>query len=1653
MLVYDIYVNTEIVKTMPSTRLVGLAHSCLAVCAMSFGEDEYVGSKGFSVDEPLPEQIEDIIAGPDLVGAQPNNFELTGELSVYLQDYFGSLSLTQPVITRSNISATATATDLPRYGGPTDQRQDFFLFLFDGSATMNTDTGDPRVRRRTMAQCMINQLIEFPVEIPFPTDQIAIMQWFRPNDRFEFNELLHDFSSDEASLRNSLSRLGSADVTPIHEAVHEALMFLATETPATSYRAIFVFSDGLDNQEVPERPVIELAQALRIPIFIFGYNEELPENRTLSREVELDVDESARWGRFFDVLSSLTRQTGGRFFKGNRDAPVCPPGDCDDATTPTIWCDVVWPFLFKTSTKIDVRVAPIPLFEYEAELTVRNTVRDIVFPLSGEARSGPVVAPRNPTPPQPNPLVGQKIGVFVPGERENNSVQFAFIPGIPLETFDTANINTLEEFDIIITGFHSGMGPGQVQAVQDFVTNGGGVVAFTERGQFSTALDTLTRAFGGVGVGGDRAETTNVVIPDHPITNGPFGRVDNGANQYRPQLPGAFRINEVPENADVVALTSDGQAAIIALEATRALPACSGNVVLFNDVNFYDRFHIQFGGNYAALMNALNFVKRPLDSIPFVTVEQAADQNDPTNAFPVKFDVRFSVAGVGFGKEDVRFLGDAAVRDFEVVGSGTNFQILVTDIEGDGEVMPMVLAGAVTNATPRCVFPSEPSTSVDNRVFFDGTPPVATFTQTPGQGDPTNTLPIRFDVQFTEPVVEFDDNDADDVDVLFGGTADVTGYRIVPKKFDHLVNGGFETGTFEGWQVSRQAGSAGDFFIGDDSRISPIEMHATAGPASGEFYALTDQNGPTALALTQPLAVPVAPRLRTFLEFELFVDSWGTTNLPIVGGGLDFTVPENQYASVDILRGGAGPFSTSGNDVLRNFYRRVDPATSPNPYSQFRFEITDAVNAANGDVQFRLGMVANQAINGFGTRDFFNLGADNIRVFSEQQENVTDFTIEITAIAFPGTVTVTVPAGRAQDVVGNSALVAPGGDQMVLYDIDPPRLTISDPSVTSTLNGPADYTVTYADAASVSLAAEDVSLLTAGSATASVVVSTIDTFTRRVTLENIAGTGSVRIAIASGTARDAAGNLAPGATASAAVRVGVSGGSDVLSVDPPTLSFGEVIVGTSTDRSVIVESEADDAMTVRVETTAPYSIVTQSQFTLAPGESRMVAIRFSPTSTGVFAQQARMVSGGVELASVALTGTGAPAGAAPLQLSPADADVGFVAVGDTVTAAFRLLNRGTNALTGNLSIDAPFSIVGSRAFSLNSGQSQIVQVRITPTQVGDFLEALVVTSGIHNVSSEIAATGVIGVGGIEGVVTDGNAKAPVTCAAVGAFSGGELLGLALAAENGAYVFPALPAGAVTLRVWAPGFQTAQRNVAVASGTVGEQDFALVAGSAARRVGGLVIESGSGSGLGGVLVELLQNGVIVDMTFTCADGGYEIDGLPQGEYQVRFTAPDFQTMTNQVDLNTQADATVDATLLRDAATAGRLMGAVRVADAGGPVANAHVLIGKGALFFSEVTDGDGTFNAANLPPGFYTVIAAAEGFETGHAHITVFDGEPAAEVTISLEASAAPPAPEPKGCGSGGSAGAPDARGDVILVAGLGLLLLMRGRARRGMLEG
>ncbi len=239
----------------------------------------------------------------------------------------------------------------------------------------------------------------------------------------------------------------------------------------------------------------------------------------------------------------------------------------------------------------------------------------------------------------------------------------------------------------------------------------------------------------------------------------------------------------------------------------------------------------------------------------------------------------------------------------------------------------------------------------------------STYPDIPASGTGTNRVPFVFELDRSAPC---------GLAINFSLTVKYTG-KSSPQELDHrlrtdvelIVNGGFETGNFNGWTKTVLTPSSGDFFV-VSGRILPVSGLSAVGPRSGIFYGVDDQSGPGTHVLLQSFTVQ-ASSTKWVLSFDLFANNYSTSTIvdPI---GLDHRTVPNQHARVDLLRTGATPFDT-GAGVLRNFYLGSDPGTNPHPYRRYEFDITEQVGAG-GTFQLRFAVTNNQL--------FFNLGVDNV---------------------------------------------------------------------------------------------------------------------------------------------------------------------------------------------------------------------------------------------------------------------------------------------------------------------------------------------------------------------------------------------------------------------------------------------------------------------------------------------------------------------------------------------------------------------------------------------------------------------------------------------------------------------------------------------------
>lgn len=232
---------------------------------------------------------------------------------------------------------------------------------------------------------------------------------------------------------------------------------------------------------------------------------------------------------------------------------------------------------------------------------------------------------------------------------------------------------------------------------------------------------------------------------------------------------------------------------------------------------------------------------------------------------------------------------------------------------------------------------------------------------------------------------------------------------------------------------------------------------------------------------------------------------------------------------------------------------------------------------------------------------------------------------------------ITPDGATLKDAAGNAAglnLSGVGSTSGVLVDAVAPTITISSPSPTVTTTGPVEFTVTYADTGmhAVTLASTDVTLNRTSTADGTISVSGTG-WTRTVTISDITGHGTLGISIASGTASDTVGNLAPASDASATATVnllpvisGTVAGQTVN--DNATLApfTGVTIANTDVpDQSltctVSLDNSAKGGFTTASLTASGFTSAGSGVYTLVgTGSALTTAIRlldFAPTSNRV----------------------------------------------------------------------------------------------------------------------------------------------------------------------------------------------------------------------------------------------------------------------------------------------------------------------------------------------------------------------------------------------------------------------------------------------------
>ncbi len=133
----------------------------------------------------------------------------------------------------------------------------------------------------------------------------------------------------------------------------------------------------------------------------------------------------------------------------------------------------------------------------------------------------------------------------------------------------------------------------------------------------------------------------------------------------------------------------------------------------------------------------------PDTTAPTVTINQAADQSDPTGSSPINFTVVFSESVTNFATGDVTLSGTAGATTATVTGSGTTYNVAVTGMVRSGTVIATINAGVATDAAGNA---NTASTSTDNTVTYNVPPMSPVFTS---GAPPNGTVGTAYTFTFT----------------------------------------------------------------------------------------------------------------------------------------------------------------------------------------------------------------------------------------------------------------------------------------------------------------------------------------------------------------------------------------------------------------------------------------------------------------------------------------------------------------------------------------------------------------------------------------------------------------------------------------------------------------------------------------------------------------------------------------------------------------------------------------------------------------------------------------------------------------------------------------------------------------------------------------
>ena len=450
-----------------------------------------------------------------------------------------------------------------------------------------------------------------------------------------------------------------------------------------------------------------------------------------------------------------------------------------------------------------------------------------------------------------------------------------------------------------------------------------------------------------------------------------------------------------------------------------------------------------------------------------VNINQAGGQADPTKSLPINFTAVFSEAVTTFTNANVVLTGTAgnlANAIINVTGSGATYNIAVSNLTSNGTVVASIPANIAFDLAGNGSFAS---TSGDNSVTYDITPPTVTINQAAAQADPTSALPINFTVVFSEPVSGLSNNGIS----LTGSTANVsaatinvtgggTTYNVA---IDNVTSSGTVKASVIAGATTDAAGNQNLASTSTDNTVTfNLPVNVTIDQAAGQ--ADPTRNQP--INFTAVFSLPVTGFSSSGVSLAGSTANVSSATINITGSGTTYNVAIGNITGdgtvvATVLPNAAHDFENGQNQASTSTDNTVTLDTAPPSVT---------INVANGQTSptsalpINYTVVFSEPVTGFtaGNVSLAGSTADMSLSTVTVTGSGATYNVAVNSVLGSGTVQASILANAATDAAGNLSNASTSTNNTVNYNE-----TVTNLVVTSTADngtGTCGATCTLRDA-------------------------------------------------------------------------------------------------------------------------------------------------------------------------------------------------------------------------------------------------------------------------------------------------------------------------------------------------------------------------------------------------------------------------------------------------------------------------------------------------------------------------------------------------------------------------------------------------------------